>query len=340
MLWKMDGLLTAVKTVTRDSRSSPESTADFNRHDLQPRETGLKEDAAVKDQTSSTHILGMLRSKPERDELFQVLKILDPSNREIAPDQFDIRIPSPISAQILQVLVSITIPDVWSLLNANSKDAKSRDTKLRAAMLRCLSSVAGVSSLIAQLRSLITASRSSAEHAQGSGSEIRIRDILEVLAALLEPKDFLLRLYTDISTLYHNETQKQITWRELMSLVAASRILSTAAESLTLIKESTGLSKISWVGEGPRYASWIGDNICYMASKADPDDNGAWKSVSSFTGRALSLGYTGNSKYRPFLVAHDLLLSRSASQRYIPWSSHRPALSKAVRLAIGTFTSN
>lgn len=335
----MDGLLTAVKTVTRDSRSPPESTADFSRHDLQPRETGLTADAA-KDQTSSTHILGVLKSKPERDELSQVLKILDPSNREIAPDQFDIRVPSPTSAQILQVLVSITIPDVWSLLNANSKDAKSRDTKLRAALLRCLSSVAGVSSLIAQLRSLIAASHSSSEHAQGSGSELRIRDILEVLAALLEPEDFLLRLYTDISTLYHNETQKQITWRELISLVAASRVLSTAAESLAFIKESTGLSKFSWVGEGPKYASWIGDNICYMSSKVDPNEHGAWKSVASFTGRALSLGYTGNSKCEPFPVAHDLLLSRSASQRYIPWSSHRPALSKSVRLAIRTFTSN
>lgn len=339
MLWKMDGLLTAVKTVTRDSRSPPESTADFSRHDLQPRETGLTADAA-KDQTSSTHILGVLKSKPERDELSQVLKILDPSNREIAPDQFDIRVPSPTSAQILQVLVSITIPDVWSLLNAKSKDAKSRDTKLRAALLRCLSSVAGVSSLIAQLRSLIAASHSSSEHAQGSGSELRIRDILEVLAALLEPEDFLLRLYTDISTLYHNETQKQITWRELISLVAASRVLSTAAESLAFIKESTGLSKFSWVGEGPKYASWIGDNICYMSSKVDPNEHGAWKSVASFTGRALSLGYTGNSKCEPFPVAHDLLLSRSASQRYISWSSHRPALSKSVRLAIRTFTSN
>ena len=325
----MDGLLTAVKTVTHDSRSSPESTTDINRHDLQSREAGLGEDA-VKDQTSSAHILGVLKSKPERDELFQVLKILDPSNREVAPNQFDIRIPSPTSAQILQVLVSITIPDVWSLLNAKSKDAKSRDTKLRAALLRCLSSVAGVSSLIAQLRSLIAASRSLSEHTQGSGSELRIRDILEVLAALLEPRDFLLRLYTDISTLYHNETQKQITWRELISLVAASRILSTVAESLTFIKEATGLSKISWVGEGPKYASWIGDNICYMASKVDPNDKGAWKSMASFTGRALSLGYTGNSKYGPFLVAQDLLLSRSASQRYIPWSSHRSTLYKAV----------
>ena len=106
------------------------------------------------------------------------------------------------------------------------------------------------------------------------------------------------------------------------------------------IKEYSDLSKISWVGEGPKYASWIGDNICYMASKVDPNDNGAWKLMSSFTGRALSLGYTGNSKHGPFLVPHDLLLSRSASQRYIPWSSHRPALSKSIRLAIGTFTSN
>ena len=290
----MDGLLTAVKTVTRESGPSPVSAVDSNPPALACHDNGPNEDP-TRDASSPAYILDVLRSKPERDQLFQVLSVLDPSNKRISPSQFDIRVASPTSAQILQALVSITVPDVWASLNTKSNEGKSTGYKLRAALLRCLCSVAGVSSLVAQLRSLITASRSSAEQAEGSGSELRIRDILEVLSALLEPRDFLLRVYTDISIIYPSETQKQITWRELISLVAASRVLSTTAEALSLANETSGLSRISWVGEGPKYASWMGANICQFTSKVNSNDEAAWKAIASFTGRAFSLGYTGNS---------------------------------------------
>lgn len=299
----MDGLLTAVKTVTRNSRPSIESTADSNQYGLEHRANVSKEPA--RDPTSSTYILDVLKSKPVHDQLLQVLCVLDPSNKSVTADQFDIRIPSPTSAQILQTLVSVTVPDVWDSLNTKFKDAKSASTKLRGALLRCLCSVAGVSSLVAQLRSLIVASRSSSAEAKGSSSDIRVQYILEALSALLEPRDFLFRMYTDISVVYPNETQKQVSWRELISLIAASRVLSTAAEALTLIKDSASLNKVSWVGEGPKYASWVGDNICRIASKIDLNGEAAWKAVASFTGRALSLGYTGNGKYRQVAVVQN-----------------------------------
>ncbi|ODM20973.1 hypothetical protein SI65_04026 [Aspergillus cristatus] len=287
----MDGLLTAVKTVTRDSRPSLESTADSNQHGLE-RCANISIEPA-REPTSPTYILDVLKSRPDRDQLLQVLSILDPSNRSITPDQFDIRIPSPTSAQILQTLVSVTIPDVWDTLNMKPKDTKPAGSKLRAALLRCLCSVAGVSSLVAQLRSLIAASRSSSAEAKGSSSDIRVRDILEILSALLEPSDFMFRVYTDISAVYPNGTQKQVSWRELISLIAASRVLSTAAESLTLVNDFSRLNKVSWVGDGPKYASWIGDNICRFCSKIDLNNEDAWKAIASFTGRAMSLGYTG-----------------------------------------------
>lgn len=291
----MDGLLTAVKTVSHDSGASPLSAAEPKPPALARRDIG-PDDEPARDPTSSGYILDVLKSKPDHDSLSQVLSVLDPSNKKAAPSQFDIRVPSPTSAQILQVLLSVTVPDVWDSLNTKSKESRSAAFKLRAALLRCLCSVAGVSSLVAQLRFLITAGRSSSEQAKGDGSDIRIRDILEILSALLEPKDFLLRIYTDISAICPNETQKQITWREFTSLTAASRVLSTVAESLTLISGSSGLGNVSWVGEGPRYASWIGDNICEVVSKIDQNDEFAWKAISLFMGRALSLGYPGNLK--------------------------------------------
>ena len=144
-----------------------------------------------------------------------------------------------------------------------------------------------------QLRSLIAASRSSAEHAKSSGHKIQIRDTLAVISALLEPSDFAFRLYTDMDDLYSNATQKQVAWRELLSILAASKVLSTAAEALTLISGLDGLSAISWIGEGSKYATWLGSNIFYMSSKTALGDEEAWKAVALLTGRSLSLGYTG-----------------------------------------------
>jgi telomere length regulation protein len=86
-----------------------------------------------------------------------------------------------------------------------------------------------------------------------------------------------------------------VAWRELASLVAAGRILSTVAEALTLVDDSKKLSSISWVGNGSQYALWLGGNVCHLVSKLKPEDENAWGFAAFLLGRALSLGYTGTS---------------------------------------------
>lgn len=289
----MDGLLTAVKTVSHNDQPSLVDPDDPQKHDFEvsmPRPQARLDT----DRTSADHIVEVLKSKPDRDELFQMLMALDPSNKDAAARQFDVRLPSPTTAQILQVLVSTTIPDHWSSLEAKPKDARSKDTEIHSALLRCLCSIAGISSLAAQLRWLITAARSSSQQAEGSSYYLQIRDVLSVLSALLKPKDFLLRLYADISSVYDNGTKVQVAWREFSSLIASSRVLSMAAEALTIDKVSSDSASISWVGEGPSYASWLGGCICHMVSKTDPNSQEWWKAAASLTSRSLSLGYTGN----------------------------------------------
>jgi telomere length regulation protein len=153
--------------------------------------------------------------------------------------------------------------------------------------------VAGLGSLITQLRSQIASARANVQQAEGSNTSLAIRDLLSVLASLLEPKDLLFRLHSDISVLHGNKTKEQVAWRELASLVGAGKILSTAAEALTLSNESEFPSSISWTGEGSRYTSWLGNNVAYMASKLQVDDESGWGSLAFLTGRGLSLGYAG-----------------------------------------------
>lgn len=298
----MDGLLTEVKTAT-NGQQSPLTRATETSHRLDVG-TGEISHAAEPDTdpTSSEYILATLRAKPDQTDLSAVLTTIDPSNQRSTPKNFDIRLPSPTTAQILNVLVSATIPDHWEALNGASKGLKSKDAKLRAAVLRCLSSVAGISGLVTSLRSLIAACRASSQRAGGSASQLQIQVILSVLSALFEPKDFVMRLYTDIETLYDSPTRKQVVWRELLSLLAAGRVLSIAAEALTLVEDSPDLKKISWIGTGSRYASWLGANICYMASKTDVASEDAWKAMASLAGRALSLGYTGKKLLRTSVI--------------------------------------
>lgn len=290
----MDGLLTAVKTINRDSESPLVAVETQNLND-----GFIKPAVDLSQDISAEQLVQILKSHPGNDELAAVLAALDPFNKSKKIQDLDIRIPGPTTAQILQVLVSTTIPDHWSFLNG--KESRAKDAKCRAALLRCLSSIAGLGSLVAQLRTLIASSRA-AQKAEGSSSHLMIRDLLSVIAALLEPKDFLSRIYTDISSLYENLTRQQVAWREFGSLVAAGKILSTAAEALTVANTSEPVSSVSWIGDGPRYASWLGGNITYLVSNIKAEDETGWTSLAFLTGRALSLGYAG--KLLPVSLDH------------------------------------
>ncbi|KAF3389275.1 DNA replication checkpoint protein tel2 [Penicillium rolfsii] len=279
----MDSLLTAVKTINRESQ-----------YPLVAVETQTRNDASIESAVdlsqdiSSQQVVQILKSHLSNDELAVALAALDPFNKSREINDLDIRIPGPTTAQILQILVSTTIPNHWASLNG--KDSTAKDARCRAALLRCLSSIAGIGSLVAQLRTLIASSRAAAHKADGQNNHVMIRDLLSVLAVLLEPKDFLHRIYNDIVSLQGNRNRQQVAWKEFVSLVAAGKILSMAAEALTIANASELISSVCWIGDGPRYATWLGGNIAYLASKIKDDVND-WASIALLTGRALSLGY-------------------------------------------------
>lgn len=288
----MDGLLSAVKIINRDTESSLVAVETQGRND-----TLIKPVADLSEALSSQQVIQILKSHPSSEELAATLACLDPFNKTQKIHELDIRIPSPTTAQILQVLVSTTIPDHWTHLNG--KDSKTKDAKCRAALLRCLSSIAGLGSIVAQLRSLIASSRAAAHKADGSRNHLITRDLLSVLAALLEPKDFLYRILANISSPNETRTRQQVAWREFVSLVAAGKILSTAAEALAVTNLSEDVPSFSWIGDGPRYASWLGENIAQLASNIKPQNIDDWTALALLTGRALSLGYAGKFRSKP-----------------------------------------
>ncbi|KAL4955437.1 telomere length regulation protein-domain-containing protein [Aspergillus filifer] len=286
----MDGLITEIKTVRHSQEPAltvcEEKTNDVSSGIREPTPTA----GSPPDPSSPAQLLSILKSNPGQDEVSGVLTCLDPFRKNKPADSFDIRVPGPVSAQLLNALVSITVQDHWDAING--KSSSSGTNKIRSALLRCLSSVPGISCLVTQLRSLISQSRASSQKADASGSGIRIRNVLEVISSLLEPADLVWRLYADIDTVYGNATQKQVALKELTSQLAAGRVLSVSGEAISLAGGSDIPKKTSWIGTGSQYASWLGANICHAASKLNVGDEEQWKAIASLTGRALSLGYT------------------------------------------------
>jgi telomere length regulation protein len=132
---------------------------------------------------------------------------------------------------------------------------------------------------------------------------------------------------------YKNDMQKQVAWKELLSLIAASRVLSTAAEALSLASESE-FRRLSWLGNGSQYASWLGANICHMTSKlAATGQEEQWRALASLIGRALSLGYTGNLLNSLLSLVVLSYLHRSSSERDILGSPRQSATHGTIRCA-------
>ncbi|KAL4977598.1 telomere length regulation protein-domain-containing protein [Aspergillus desertorum] len=329
----MDSLITEIKTIRHDQ--VPASTVREEKFNAVGSETQEATPTAgsSSDSWSPTQILSTLKSKPHHVELSRTIFALDPLKKGTPTRTIDVRVPSSVSAQLLNALVTITIPDHWASINV-SKGSATGDVKLRGALLRCLSSIPGISCLVAQLRSLIAKSRASSSQADASGNGHQIRNILEVISALLEPTDLVYRLHGDINAVYGNATQKQVAWKELVSQLAAGRVLSISAEAISLAGGSDLPNKVSWVGTGPQYVSWLGSNIAYMASKLSVGDTEQWKAVASLTGRALSLGYTEplvREIYYKLLVEQTLWGQYTALFDHLRWTEQLTLLDTIFR---------
>lgn len=239
--------------------------------------------------------LAVLKSSPTRSTVTKTLNFLDPA--KASEGGFDITLPDPISAQILHALVGTTIPDQWDSVSVEKKSHRASQGSIRrpkGALLRCLSSVSGIGALLAQLRTLINDRKSTRKDGGESSTQILIRDILYTLSLLLEPEDFLIRIYLNVAKKIGQPMQRQLLWQELTSLLAG-KVLSIAAEALAITNFTTSSLLGVWLGDGKVYASWLGRHIGNMASKLETNDSEGWKYLATFTGRSLNIGYPGKS---------------------------------------------
>ena len=240
--------------------------------------------------SSPEDALKILQSKPDLDQLVQVLEWLDPKNREI---EFDIRLPGPRAAQIVYALLNDIVPHYWTLLFGD-KDATTR--KQRRLLLRCLSSVAGLGAIVACLRSLIAQQKSTEKRPQiNQDQNIELIDALVQLLNLLLMKDnAVANLWEDILVIVTKSNQRTLVWRELVSMLATGRLLSVVSEANELVNSTSAVIKQgSWLGDGIEYAKWLGRSIAkqVLSPGKVPKENIAV--ASQLLTKALHLGYPG-----------------------------------------------
>ncbi|SLM40090.1 Telomere length regulation protein, conserved domain [Lasallia pustulata] len=238
---------------------------------------------------SSEAALDFLSSKPGLEALLRVLDWLDP--KTAAHGHFNIKLPGPKAAQIINVLVNVIVPDYWATLSGQQTSIHLKTKRL---LLRCLSSVAGIGAITTRLRSLVTSYRDGGDSKKigGVDDSEALRDVRDVLESILEKDTFITSIWTDISLSTTTVSARSLLWKELISILATGRLLSVAAEANEIF--NTGSSKIqegSWVGDGNKYSSWLGRNVGAMAIHFKEEDVEAWKEAARLLGKGLTLGY-------------------------------------------------
>ena len=277
----MESLLTSVKTT-----SGNQSKEDFISAQ-KPCESLERKDGPV---TSPEEVRDILKSKPDLKLLTKALRWL--VQRIDESSDFNIRIASPKSAQVIHTLVNDVVLVYWQ--NLNGEEASSQ-AKCRKSLVSCLRSVAGIGAIVSLLRLLLGELKSS-QHQSINSKYQPIEELLSFLSSVLEGDQCIESLWKDINAYTKVSSQRSLQWKELLSLIASGKVLAIAGEaSLALRDSDSSIQNESWVGNGSLYAQWLGSNVQYMIHNVQRHNIEGQISISKLMSKALNLGYKGIS---------------------------------------------
>jgi len=197
---------------------------------------------------------------------------------------FNIKLTGPKSSQLVRVLVTTTIPDLWPNLSRSKLDGSAK--RMRETLLQALFSVTGLEALLEQVRF----------HTRPSADNNRevLGTYVDFLSNLLEGSEIVLRFLSDTMTLYEKEVQRRLFWQSILSLLAGSKVLSsTASIPNTVAETGSSLNVREWLLNGEDYSKWLARNIVKASIELNPKETRAWSNLSQLLKRGLSLGYRG-----------------------------------------------
>lgn len=239
---------------------------------------------------SPEDVLEILRHEPDYDSLITVLRFL--SRHEPHGLGFrSIKLPSPLSAQLIQVLVSDIVPNYWALLVEDVNDGKGSGLKL---LLYCLSSITGVNAILVRLRALIQEAKSEvAEKAKRPDISLNLGILLDLLSRLLQGDGWLLEAWQVATSGQDGPARVRPRVHEILATFGSGRVVSLAAESEEITKSSntTKSADSCWPAHPVEYTLWLGRNIVtwQLSALASKDE----KFGSELLAKTLRLGHSG-----------------------------------------------
>ena len=229
--------------------------------------------------------LRLLRSQPSPSDLHAALNYLLYSQ----DNRFNIRVSSPLAAQITNSLVNVIIPDYWRALREDYK----RKGSTAQMLLLSLKSISGLGALLARLRSLTAEIEQTKKSSEAKLSTEHLEDTLQVLEQLIFGDDFVSYIWASIAKLISNEMQRTVAWKEFVSQTASGKMASLVAQAHDSIKKRDTATSESWIADGRSFARWLGRNLAYMVASLNRTESEAFKAASQLLGRTLGLGYAG-----------------------------------------------
>ncbi|KAI1758681.1 telomere length regulation protein-domain-containing protein [Hypoxylon sp. FL1150] len=236
--------------------------------------------------SSPEQALEALKSQPSYDTLISILKYLQQGLR--GKHAFDIRKPSPQSAQIIHVLVTEIVPNYWTVLQDASAGQDRGDVDL---LVSCVRSLPGINALLAYLRALLKETKTDPKALKNSHVVFNLSSTLALLSKLLDADNDLRAIWNSIRSL-EKSTQIRPMRQEFVSLFTSGRIVSLSAEAEDICRHADQMKHDVWISNTKSYIDWLGRNVVEWAqSEADEDD---LKLCAEISVRARRLGNSEN----------------------------------------------
>jgi telomere length regulation protein len=275
-----------------DDFLTPASSARSNARSTRPnlvQELGTSNSEIKATLRSPEGALEVLHHEPDYQSLISTLRYLSRGQSQGAAD-FDIRKPSPLSAQLIQVLVAEIVPNYWTLLKEDTDENKTSDLAL---LLSCLRSAGGINAILTRLRAHIQDARSQdSQKGERRHLSINIGILLDLLRHVLEGKSRVLDIWKAATAGLDNHGRVKPLIQELLSIFGSGKIMSLAAEAEGFLDPSSKQTLGSfWIADSVKYTTWLSDNVVEAQSATSTTEQS--KFFSSLFGKALHLGHPG-----------------------------------------------
>ena len=281
----MEDLLTPMSTAYKNIKEDQEDALVETK---ERREAPQKNEFQAR---SPREALEILQNEPDFSNLISILKYLDTTS------DISLSSPSPLSSQLINVLVSDIVTNYWAILSEKGKGSKTfKYKKERDLLSNCFRNVTGLGAISARLNALINQSKITTKKGDGQNFVQSLRDYQSLLEAILQGDAVLQSLWGNLQS--EPISKQSALWREVTVLISGSRLLNSAAEAHSIINESNStVGETTWVADGVKYSSWIASNIQYWAKHLALEPDRPWKHLTELLSKSLRLGYSGKKTF-------------------------------------------